>query len=869
MSKVHIVNHTHWDREWYFTTADALVLSESCFTQVLDELNNNQDAMFCLDGQTSILDDYVRLKPERAKQIESFIKQGRLAIGPWYTQTDAFFVNAESIIRNLTIGIRDSLKYGGYMNVGYLPDTFGFNAQMPTILKNCGIDNIVFWRGINFKKHAIGPYFKWQGLGGQEIIAVNLVDGYGAAAHLQDTDEYIAKRLVPVTNKLKQLTDSDEIIMASGGDQLDIIQDLPQKLTTINKQTKDCYEVSTYAHFLKYLRQQKNLKLYIGELREPCESRVHKSIGSVRYDIKLNSFLLEQKLLYRVEPMMAIARAKGIHIGEKLLSVAWKKLLEGHAHDSMGGCISDDVATDVLHRMKEANEIADGIENMMKKRLSEQMQLTEQELLIVNTTPFPFSGLRIIEFMSPSKNIKLVDCEDAVILEAIYYEGRSNILLETPKGPRYIQEEPYYMLRVLAPIELPSMGYRVIKYENSNHSLLELESSSDKSIANKYCKIFFEEDQLKLTTHFGKTIDNFIEFEDCANDGDTYDFSPLKGDIPKLLSLELKKVRKSSLMEMMTLEGTFHLPLNLKERLKENGRTGTLSIKLQISLLKDVDRVECVCIVDNQVYTHRLRAKINTNIKAKETISSVPFGFINRPVLNGDPVDWENEYVEIPTDIEPYDASVAVESNEYHFTVFSKGMKEYQFIEDSFYLTLFASTSQLGKPDLLYRPGRASGDTTKKGHVMIPTPKAELIGTHQFNFAFRIAEDKYDEESTAKCWEDYTVEHISYQSQTLNKFIHRLDNKLQPREQGQQLSYAFSLLEVPKDNHFSSLSPSLYEDNAFLLRLKNPTDKFKRLTDYKFTSFTKIAKVNCIEELLEEDEYIIPPYDMLTLKLWL
>ncbi len=152
---------------------------------------------------------------------------------------------------------------------------------------------------------------------------------------------------------------------------------------------------------------------------------------------------------------------------------------------------------------------------------------------------------------------------------------------------------------------------------------------------------------------------------------------------------------------------------------------------------------------------------------------------------------------------------------------------------------------------------------------MIPTPKAELIGTHQFNFAFRIAEDKYDEESTAKCWEDYTVEHISYQSQTLNKFIHRLDNKLQPREQGQQLSYAFSLLEVPKDNHFSSLSPSLYEDNAFLLRLKNPTDKFKRLTDYKFTNFTKIAKVNCIEEILEEDEYIIPPYDMLTLKLWL
>ena len=48
------------------------------------------------------------------------------------------------------------------MKIGYLPDTFGFNAQMPTILANCGLDNIIFWRGINFKKHVSGPYFTWK-----------------------------------------------------------------------------------------------------------------------------------------------------------------------------------------------------------------------------------------------------------------------------------------------------------------------------------------------------------------------------------------------------------------------------------------------------------------------------------------------------------------------------------------------------------------------------------------------------------------------------------------------------------------------------------------------------------------------------------
>ncbi|EQF48196.1 glycosyl hydrolases family 38 N-terminal domain protein, partial [Clostridioides difficile CD170] len=43
MIKAHIVNHTHWDREWYFTSGDALVLSEQLFTDVIDELERNPD----------------------------------------------------------------------------------------------------------------------------------------------------------------------------------------------------------------------------------------------------------------------------------------------------------------------------------------------------------------------------------------------------------------------------------------------------------------------------------------------------------------------------------------------------------------------------------------------------------------------------------------------------------------------------------------------------------------------------------------------------------------------------------------------------------------------------------------------------------
>lgn len=104
MVKAHLVNHTHWDREWYFTTMDAQVLSEQLFTEVLDELEKNSDANFCLDGQVSVVDEYVEIHPEAKERIRKLVGEGRLFVGPWYTQTDALIPDQESIIRNLVSG---------------------------------------------------------------------------------------------------------------------------------------------------------------------------------------------------------------------------------------------------------------------------------------------------------------------------------------------------------------------------------------------------------------------------------------------------------------------------------------------------------------------------------------------------------------------------------------------------------------------------------------------------------------------------------------------------------------------------------------------------------------------------------------------
>ena len=99
---VHVVPHSHWDREWYFTTSRSKIY-------LLEDLNNvmslleNKDGYdyFILDGQASLLDDYLKWRPQDKNRIKKLVQAGKLIIGPWYTQTDQLVISAESIVRNM------------------------------------------------------------------------------------------------------------------------------------------------------------------------------------------------------------------------------------------------------------------------------------------------------------------------------------------------------------------------------------------------------------------------------------------------------------------------------------------------------------------------------------------------------------------------------------------------------------------------------------------------------------------------------------------------------------------------------------------------------------------------------------------------
>ncbi|EAE5404813.1 alpha-mannosidase, partial [Listeria monocytogenes] len=143
------------------------------------------------------------------------------------------------------------------------------------------------------------------------------------------------------------------------------------------------------------------------------------------------------KLLTRIEPLLVIAKASGISISERLLMHTWKKLLEGQAHDSLAGCVSDPVTEDILHRMKEADELCDSIENTIVKKIADDLSLAANEIIVFNTDSHDFDGYKEIQVVTEHKNIHFPAFPDATIVQEEFIPSRENVLEETPAGNRF------------------------------------------------------------------------------------------------------------------------------------------------------------------------------------------------------------------------------------------------------------------------------------------------------------------------------------------------------------------------------------------------------------------------------------------------
>ena len=198
--EVYVVGHTHWDREWYQTAERFRQRLVPLVDELLDDPPTG-DSSFLLDGQAVLLQDYLEVRPDRAGELSSLIRDGRLEAGPWYVLADELIPSGEALVRNLLAG-REAVRRlrGEPPPVLYCPDSFGHPAILPDLARGFGCDLIVLWRGYGGARWPSGDTVHWRAPSGEQVLVHHLPpDGYEFGSSLPADHAAARERCRPFT----------------------------------------------------------------------------------------------------------------------------------------------------------------------------------------------------------------------------------------------------------------------------------------------------------------------------------------------------------------------------------------------------------------------------------------------------------------------------------------------------------------------------------------------------------------------------------------------------------------------------------------------------------------------------------------------
>ena len=764
--KVHVVPHSHWDREWYFTTSRSKVYLMKDLKDVLDTLESNPDfKYFMVDAQGSLLDDYIKWMPQDKDRITKLVKEKKLVIGPWYTQTDQLVISGESIVRNMYYGMKRCETFGGYMNVGYVPDSFGQSGNMPQIYKEFGIDDTLFWRGVSDDMVNHTDY-NWRGDDGSVVFTTQIPFGYYIGGNIPEdpkqSEEFWQKECF---EKAGGRSATKHIYFPNGFDQAPIRTNLPEIIKERNeKDPENEYVISCIEDYIKDVKSENpELEEVSGELVIAKHMRIHKSIFSSRSDLKVMNTQIQNYVTNVMEPLLTLSYNLGNDYPHEAVGEIWKLLFENAAHDSIGSCISDTANEDVYVRYKQARDIAVNLVELHSRLIATSVKNdAEMTFTLINTLPQKRNDTVVVKTYIPGGNFAILDEKgnkvDYTVIESrdlTDYVLSQTIKLD-PSRKFYVPSKVLEATIAIKTSDVPAFGYVQYTLDTKGNSAKNLEKKN--TLENKFYAINVEEDgSLTITDKENnvtyKTKGVLVENGDY---GDSFNYSPPRKDL-EVFSNKSEcsvEVSGSDIYDQAVIKFNMVVPKDLEER-AEGKVSVNLPITMTVALRKDSKVIDFNVHVDNKGLSHRLCVLFDSQIVSSFNYADEQFGSIKRPNYYEKEMklymasaenktekkagvqelaNWANDqstWQEPPISIEPTQSYVSLTDGKQGIAVIPQGVREYEVLDDHMIrLTLFRTYGFMGKENLIYRPGRASGER------IIETPAAQLLKEMDFAFGF-------------------------------------------------------------------------------------------------------------------------------------
>jgi hypothetical protein len=723
---VHFVLSTHWDREW----REPFQGLRFDLVQILDHVFEGLEAgrlrtPFSTDGQSSPIDDYLAIRPERREDVAELIRSGMVEIGPWYTLPDEFLVSGESLVRNLELGRKRARDYGAVPSrAGFVCDMFGHISQLPQIFAGFGIIAGFIWRGINLTGRR---NVMWTGADGTRLpchrfgphgycsYAISVRRGYdyeGAIADEHRLDEYLRVE--------QAATEIGPVLVIDTCDHQDWDEDAYAMMAKRMSEHPDfILRNSSLDRYAEILQEEAGKITYEvrGELREPGrepfrpdrmstegdEQWVIPGVASSRPYLKQGYVAAEAILLRWAEPFsLAAELLAGGSYAPGFLDLAWQMLIENQTHDSIGGCSIDQVHRDMEYRNDQARVIGEKLRTDALSRIAASAGdvIDEDELRLTLFNPSPQDAHQVVEvdipvptsWLSFSEFFGYEDKPGFRIYDAngeVHYQRLSQSGVQARprvRRTRMLEKVTSNVVRIALAVDVPAVGYQtlVAKPTKPDHPFVRHPQNgglvtSARSMSNGIIGVTIEgdggvtiEDQRN-----GASYPGMLTFEDSADLGDGWYHGPAVNDEVVVSGggrVDIRVISDGPLLARFWVATTLALPQRFDEaKHRRDDRTVGLTIETVLTLRSGMDHLECATYLVNTARDHRLRAIFPSGCQASTYLADSAFDAVRRPIgLRSDNYSFR----ELEVETKPQQSWTAVFDEDRGIAVVAPGLHE-------------------------------------------------------------------------------------------------------------------------------------------------------------------------------------------------
>jgi alpha-mannosidase len=645
---IRLSGNSHIDAAWLWPWTETVDVVRRTFTtalQLMDEYPQYTYTQSAAAYSEWICDKY----PTVCQEIKDRIHQGRWEIvGGMWVEPDLNMPDGESLVRQLLVGKRYFKdKLGADVRIGWNPDSFGYNWQLPQIYKRSGIDYFVTQKmDWNDTTRLPLKVFWWQSPDGSKVLSYfphGYADGIDPVSLAGDVT-YSRQRNPGITEMMHLFGVGDH----GGGPTRDMLDsgvrwsdpkkvtppttwgvaqgffsDIETKLDTADSPV---WNYKTLAAGNTQLPAPPAGLISIPTWKDELYFEYHRGVFTTQANHKRSMREAEEQML-DAEKVSSIAWLSGDSYPAAKFNEAWKKVLFNQFHDLAAGS-----GISVIYRdaQKDYDVVrwtaADASRHALRTittNINTKTALGGVPVMVTNSLAWIRTDLANVDVQMPETTkdgVSVIDAKgQALPSQVLSFDAATNT---------------YHLLVEVK--DVPSLGYEILTVLSGTRVVDSSLKASATTLENDALRVTIDPLTGCITSLFDKRTsfesiaaggcgNELIAFQDTPKD---YDAWNIDSDIEKVTT-KLDKVDSVQLIEQGPLRAVIRIT-----------RTWQQSKFVQdVTLYAGLDRVDVANDFDWHETHILLKAAFPLAASSAQATYEIPYGTIERPTTRDNKVE--------------------------------------------------------------------------------------------------------------------------------------------------------------------------------------------------------------------------------------